>query len=268
MPKTSSFKKVIHMDEKILTPNDRVGSVPIAGNKSDIIIKNVGTKNTPVPSRPEGLHKSMIGKPSVYDLKGNLLASEENLVVITGREYLAQVLSNVVGSKTPNDNPNNYTLYQITHFGVGSGGASDACPPTIEGPFDDDTDLGERAKIGNESLMEPIKYISGGTLKQIVYDGEIKIVSEEHTINVPVGGQKVVDAYTAIKYVMYLQPNEPTEKPFRFNEAGLFAIEYSYDTVTGQYTPTGKELLFARFTTLDKWLDTADGIMIEWYVLV
>ncbi len=258
----SPFKRVTHLDEKVIKPKDRVSGVPLSGSNSELVIEEAT-----VPSRPGGLHKSMIGRPSVYDLKGNLLAEEENLVVITGREFLACSVANVFGA-SQDCTRNNLGNYKITHFGVGDGGASDACPPVMEGPFDDDTDLGNRVQIGDVSTIEPLKYINGGSLKQITFDGEIRVVSEEHTINVPTGGQKVVDAYTAIRYRMYLQPNEPKQKPFRFNEAGLFAVEYAWDNDSNMYLSTGSEVLFARFVTLDKWLDTSDGIMIEWYILV
>ena len=78
----------------------------------------------------------------------------------------------------------------------------------------------------------------------------------------------VVQAYTAIRYRMYLQPTEPKDKPFKFNEAGLYAMEWRYDNNWGEERPTGNYQLFARFTTLDKYLEAADGIMIEWYILV
>ncbi len=252
-----SFKNIVYIDEKVITPQDKVQSAPMACNGNSL------------PQRGKDDSKSIIGRPKIYDLKGNLLASEENLVVLTGREYIAQTLAGVSG-----DNPTNYTQYRITHFAVGDGGSSGACPPTTTGPFDDDVELGNSVKINLPTSTYPSKYIAEGHLKQIESDGEISVISEEHTINVPTGGQKVVDAYTAIRYRMYLQPNEPIDKPFQFNEAGLYAVKYALDNNTGTWIPAtdanGDHIysLFARFTTLDKWLDAGDGIMIEWYILV
>ncbi len=252
------MKKLVHIDEKAMHPKDRVGSAPVIGNISE------------VPQR-DLTAKSIIGKPSIYDLKGNLLASEENLVVLLGREYLAQLLAGTQGN-----NPDNLLQYKISHFGVGDQNPTGISPPpTTVGPFDDDVDLANRVKINNVSSTFPSKYIDDGKLKQIISDGEISVVSEEHTINTTSGGQKVVDAYTAVRYRMYLQPNEPIVKPFRFNEAGLYAVKHRLDSGTGQWVPatdpsTGDYIytLFARFTTLDKNLDAGDGIMIEWYILV
>jgi hypothetical protein len=254
MAPKENMKKLVHLDEKILKPGDRQTS---KGSKSSSNVENI-------PSR-SSLQKSVVGRPRIYDLKGNLLADEENLVVLLGREYLAQLLA-----MRPGDNPVDYTSYKIQYFGVGDGGTSDDCPPQTIGPYDDDTDLVHRVVIKDPLAGGDYPdYIDDGKLKRIELDGEITIKSEEHTINTNTGGQTVVNAFTAVKYTMYLQPDEtPKDDPnnygyFKFNEAGLYAVRYDSN---GQ--PTNDYILFARFTTLDKYLETADGIMIEWYVLV
>jgi len=259
--KGNAYKKVLYIDEKIISPDDKIGSAIQHNSNTTQKVKETFTR----PS------KSIVGRPKIYDLNGKLLASEENLVVIIGREYLAQLISGTNG-----DNPEDYTAYRITHFGVGDGGTTDTCPPNVNGPFDDNLDLGHRVVIRDPlaGSMYP-NYTEDGMLKRIDSDdgvgnprGEINVVSEQHTINVPGGGEQVIDAYTAIRYRMYLQPFEPDEKPFKFNEAGLYAMEYEYNQQLGEEAPTGEFVLFARFTTLDKYLEAQDGIMIEWYILV
>jgi hypothetical protein len=255
----NKIHKLIHLDEKVLKPKDKQGTGSVAiSNTSKIITEEVPQRET--------FGKTIIGLPKVYDLKGNLLADETNLVVLIGREYLAQLLARI-----PGDNPNNYTDYRVTYFGVGDGGTSNDCPPTTIGPYDDDLDLQNRVVIKDPVIEGPPNYIDGGKLKRIEYiddqgntQGEITVKLEEHTINTNTGGQQVVHAYTAVRYTMYIMPDE-TPKPngfFKFNEAGLFAVRYE----NGQ--PTDDYILFARFTTLDKYLETNDGIMIEWYILV
>jgi len=258
-----NIKRLIHMDKKIIKPEDKAVSGIIAGSTENNI------KPREKLSSPNRAAKTIIGKPKVYDLKGNLLADEENLVVLVGREYLAQLLAGTQG-----DNGNNYLDYKVTYFGVGDEGTT-GNPPSTVGPFDDDVDLGF-AQDGVNNSRVVIKtptgvdddYIDGGKLKRIKKDGDITIVEEDHTINTNGGGQVVVQRYTAVKYTMFLQPDEPQDKPFKFNEAGLFAVRYEFDPATGTDVPTDDSLLFARFTTLDKYLDAADGIMIEWYILV
>jgi len=255
-----NIHKVIHLDEKVLKPEDKQGTGSLAISKVD------SSTLEDIPFR-HNFGKTIIGKPKVYDLKGNLLADETNLVVLIGREYLAQLLAGLTG-----DNPNDYTDYKVTYFGVGDGGTSNDCPPTTIGPYDDDTDLQNRVVIKEPTVEGPPNYIDGGRLKRIEYiddhgntQGEITIKLEEHTINTNTGGQQVVYAYTAVRYTMYLMPDETPKDNgfFKFNEAGLFAVKYDANG-----DPTNDYILFARFTTLDKYLETNDGIMIEWYILV
>jgi len=268
---------VIHIDEKILAPSDSARSGPLS---KECTVNTINSGNL----RPDGLQKSIIGRPKVYDLKGNLLADEENLVVLTGREFLAQLIAFRPATNDQGGVLLDLTKYKVTHFAVGKYGTTDTCPPIANGPYDDDTDISRQiyepgspptpcdVYLGREVIKDPTSggtepdYLENGTLKRIELDGEIKVILEEHTINTCDGGQSTINKYTAIKYTMYLQPDEPQNKPFRFNEAGLYAVEY--EIVGGNEVPTGNSLLFARFTTLDKWLESADGIMIEWYVLV
>jgi len=256
------MQKVLHLDEKILKPKDAALSA-VQVNSSSLSSEGAYT-------RLQGIKKSLVGKPKIYDLDGNLLAEEENLVVLSGREFLAQKLALIQGQHAID-----YSNYSITHFGVGDAGTNGGTPPVAVGPFDNDLDLGNRVQIGDMQAggTEP-NYIDGGFLKKIEFDngdgtlgGEITVVQEDHTINTDQGGEIVVQAVTAIRYTMYLQANEPLVKPFKFNEAGLYAVEYQ-DDGNGNQVPTGNYVLFARFTTLDKYLEAADGIMIEWYILV
>jgi hypothetical protein len=267
MSTSKKFKRLVHLDEKVIKPDDITGSNLFSSSDNDKIITEEKSSN--VSHTRGGSSKTIIGKPKIYDLKGNLLVEEENLVVLIGREFLAQLLAGTQGN-----NGNNYLDYKVKYFGVGNEGAS-GTPPTTIGPYDDDLDLGfEQDGIHNSRVViktptgVDVDYIDSGKLKRIESDGEITIVEEDHTINTEGGGQIVVQKYTAVKYTMYLQQDEPEDKPFKFNEAGLFAVRYEYDANLDTEVPTEDYLLFARFTTLDKYLDTADGIVIEWYILV
>ncbi len=284
----SEFKQVIHLDEKILAPKDNVRSDPTIGSKT--------SEASPRNLRPQGLQKSLIGKPRVYDTHGNLLAEEDNLVVLKGREYLAQLItgrSPLGAGSCPNETPINnmatpcdYKRFKLTHFAVGNQGTDGNCPPVTSGPYDNDINLNNPKELYPQSgYQSGIDYLHmdinrRNTLKRIEFDGNFEVVSEEHTINLEGNGQEVVQAFTAIRYRMYLNPGESTDDPgspysvpFRFNEAGLYAVEYQDDGQGGEIPVIDQDgaanyILFARFTTLDKYLEEADGIMIEWYVLV
>lgn len=241
--KIGEMKKVVVLDSSTLEPEDRV--TVLEGTDSTDSLDNTKTKR-------------IIGRPKIYDLDGNLLAEEENLVVIGGREIVAALIS----GKNPN-----LSAYKIEYVGIGNGGTdnNNGVPSTV-GPFDNDTDLASRVKIGDSTESDTntndYKYINDGFLKRIESDGSIIVSSEDLVINGP-QGQITVSANTVITYNITIQKEEPVEKPFKFNEAGLFAVEY----ING-IPSKDNHILFARFTTLDKYLDIHDGITIEWNILV
>jgi len=228
---------IMHLDNSVLSPED-----------------NTHVKKIECTSEKT---RSIIGLPTVSDLNGNVLAKEENLVVLSGREFLAQKLADLALDG------NDLTSYQIRYFGIGTGG-TEGTPPSTVGPFDTDIDLTNKVKISVGGISDPAndyKYIDAGYLKRINSDGSIVINQEEHTINTN-SGQEVVNKFTAITFNILIQEEEPAEKPVKFNEASLYAVKY----VDG--IPTDDKILFARFTTLDKYLDLKDGISIEWNILV
>lgn len=227
----NKMQKLVHLDSKTLVPNEEVKT---------------------------SLNKRVIGRPIVKDLKGNILAEEENLVVLGGREFLAQKLTGIANPAF------DLTQYKITYFGIGNGG-TDGTPPNTVGPFDIDADLVNKVKISTSGVSTPTNeylYINNGFLKRIESDGSISIGEETHTINT-INGTQQVTKYTNIVFNMFIQENEPADKPMKFNEAGLYAVKYTPDGI-----PTDDVILFARFTTLDKYLDLQDGINIEWNILV
>jgi hypothetical protein len=287
----NEFKHLLHLDEKVLKPKDVTRSGAMISSKATGLANNFGAPNL----RPDGLMKSLIGKPRVYDMKGNLLAEEENLVVLRGREYLAQLIAGTPPTPSSDDGCGklpisdtpiacDYTNYRITHFAVGDDGTDGGCPPVADGPYDNDTNLrNPKGLFPQEGAVIPGDYLNMGgsydnnTLKKIDFsDGSITVISEEHTINDGVNGELPVKAYTAVRYIMYIMPGETTGGPtspnntaFRFNEAGLYGIKYNADGSVFVNTDGSCDyLLFARFTTLDKYLEDSDGIMIEWYILV
>jgi len=233
-----AIKNIIHYDKKIITPEDKV---LVSGEK---------------------LKKAFIGKPKVYNLKtGELLADEENLVVLDGREFMAQKIANLAN---PSQDLRNY---EIRYFGIGSGGAEGT---NAEDPQDNDSDLAQPAKFATTGIStnsNDYRYIADGYLKRIMStakdaSGNIQIVLEEHEVNTS-SGQITVEKYTTIKFTLIIEENEPAVKPFTFNEAGLYAVEYDSDG-----NPTNNKILVARFTTIDKNLGPNDGLRIEWSILV
>jgi hypothetical protein len=226
---------ILHFDKKILTPQEKISVDP---------------------------KKTVIGRPKIYNLKtGELIADEENLVVLDGREFLAQKVSSLANPEK------DLRKYEIRYFGVGDGGADGT---NVDDPQDDDTELADAVKISEDGIStdsNDYRYIDDGYLKRILStdddeSGDIKIVLEEHVINTD-DGEKTVEKYTAIKFTLIIEENEPADKPFTFNEAALYAVEYDDDG-----KPLNNKIMVARFTTMDKNLGPNDGLKIEWTILV
>jgi len=250
-----STKQVIHIDKKIITPEDLV--------KAGISC----TKRKPV-----------IGKPKVF-INDELVADEENLVVLIGREFFAQKLTGYAPNST-----NDYRDYELRFFGVGSGGAAGT---DVYEPQDSDTDLAQITQIvpaaDANSSSNGFKYLDKGSdtavLKRINWDAyvsgstdpkwngntdKIIIADESFEINTANGESVSQSYYTAIKFILEIEETEIVNKPFTFNEAGLFAVKINKDG-----TPDANNVLMvARFTTSDKNLGPNDGLKIEWTVLV
>lgn len=254
---------VTEVDEKILKPNDH-GSVDY-NLAPDHVSKHYA--------------KPVRGYVFIEDNNGNVIDTP-NLVLLKGREFLAQLLAGVRAT-TDLD----YLNYKITHFGVGSGGADTAATPSKIGPFDNDEDLQTPKQINpldtNDQLFT---YLKNGYLKRIkADDGSIEVISEDHTFTK--NNQSItLPAYTTIKYTMFIRADEMMKvnnTSFAFNEAALYAVQYDADPVkmkamipaksnddleSSRYNPN--TVCFARFTTLTKHIEPSDSIKITWYILL
>ena len=268
---------VKHVDEKILTPLDGVELSP----------ETIG-KHYAKPIR---------GFAVITNERTGEVLDTPNLVLLSGREFLAQKLSDTAGSSLLPAGELDLTQFKIKYFGVGTGGADTSNQPNKIGPFDDELDLrlpGKFADVGiatdtSSNLNERYQYLHDGRLKKIQSDGgTVEIVQESHNIVVNGGSGETditVEAYTTIKYTMMIRADELYKEvdesgPFAFNEAALYTVEYELDD-SGVYSIPAKAdgttthsryvanyRTFARFTTLTKWLEVSDALRIEWYILV
>lgn len=233
-------KNLVYIDKKIVTPEEKIESTYV---------------------RPA---KTVVGRPKIYDLKsGELLADEENLVVLGGREFIAQKMSDLfVGA-------GDYSAYKIRYFGVGNGANADV--DSAQDPTDTDKDLGSAVKFstsGVNTSSNDYRYINGGYFKRILsttkdVSGNIQILKENHVVNDEDGNEKTVEAYTEIKFTLIVEKNELVNKPVGFNEAALYAVKYDSNG-----NPTNDYVMIAKFTTTTKSLGPNDGLRIEWSILV
>lgn len=201
-----------------------------------------------------------------------------NLVLLGGREFLAQKLADIDSPTLLPVAFDDLTKYKIRYFGVGTGGADTAQQPNKIGPFDNELELRLSGKFADIDSTN-YQYLHGGNLKSIYTDGgNIEIIKESHEIVIN-GSSVIVDAMTTIKYTMFIRKDElykeVTESgPFAFNEAALYAVDFENDipamteagTAVSRYQ--AKYRTFARFTTMTKWLEVKDSLKIEWFILV
>jgi len=231
-----------HFDKKILTPKDQVRANNNKTVRGFVVVEN-----------------------SKGERKG------ENLVVLGGREFIA---SKIIGIDSPA--AANLSKYDIRYFGIGKGGASDDGNGNLtvkNGPYANDSDLYSPLKIASGNSADGVTYIDNGYLKYIQADAGlgagITFESEVHEIETD-SGTIDVSAYTVIKFTMFIREDEMTDqKPFEFNEAGLWAVEYDAngDVVVNNDGSVNKRL-FAHFTTSSKFIEDTDELKIEWYILV
>jgi hypothetical protein len=240
------MKKILEIDQKVLTPNDHLGVSSSDERKS---VKGV-----------------VLVSNSNNTIKG------ENLVVLSGRELLAEKLTGLDNTATPN-----YLNYKISYFSVGKGGAEDdpnTGDPTVKkGPYANDTDLYDPVKLGSGNSTNGVTYIDNGYLKYIAADSGsgsgITIESETHNI-ITESGAINIDAYTVIHHVMFVNSDEAQPRPYGFNEAALWAVEYDPSTNKPiiNYDGTTNKVMIAHFTTSTKFIEANEGLQIDWYVLV
>ena len=253
--------KISYVDTKILKPDDKFGQ----------------TSQTTDHDISKHYAKPVRGYVFIEDSNGNIIDTP-NLVLLRGREFLAQLIANISPSTEAN-----YLNYRITHFGVGSGGADTAATPSKIGPFDNDDDLTYKKQIHAPDTTDlNYTYLANGFLKKILADdGSVEIISEDHTFTK--NDETITLAkYTTIKYTMHIRADEMMKTnnvSFPFNEAALYAVQYESDPVkahmpaksnvsneSSRYNPN--HICFARFTTLTKHIEPSDSIKITWYILV
>ena len=195
-------------------------------------------------------HSRPIDKVNVVNLYINdeLVESTHNLVVYKGREFAVQKVLNV-STGAPYDLRN----YNITHFGIGSGG-TDSDLVTLVGPNDSDTSIYEGIQLAT-SNTDYLTYTdqNGNTInhgaKPITLDGGgIEIIVDSNT-----------HMYTTAKVTLVIDPQASDDNlttTFLLSEAALF---YTQNTqVKG---------LFAHVCFSGKYIDPTDKVRIEWYLL-
>lgn len=220
------------------------------------------------------INKPIRGFGVISDMEGNQV-SEPNLVVLGGREYAAHMLAQKSG---PVNYPSvqsmvNLLDFKIRYFGIGKGAQEECNNDNIGVTYSNEVGLVDPIKIGEGNVGSDggYKYIHDGYLKRIEADsGTIEVLEEDHTISIGEASNITVQANTSVKFTMYIQPSELNVYPETFNEAALYSVEMQ-DEIPKGLNDTDRfyasKRMFAKFTTLNKYLAASDGLKIEWYIL-
>jgi hypothetical protein len=195
--------------------------------------------------------------------KNKLMYENHNLVVATGREYIAQKATSIVEIPSGGIDLRDYDL---THYAFGAGGATtdglsytllgpDVCDQNLELPvsFDIDGFLNEPGEeTGEEDIYSYVKAV-----KPIVYPSGNN--SYEYLIKDYPDEDPTCSHYTQINLTLYKEAGEfdllDTGAAVPISEAGL-------------YLTSGTDaLLFARICFPPKFMELEAQYGIEWYIL-
>ena len=204
-----------------------------------------------------------LGWVEVY-LNSRKVHKGPNLVSSQGREFVAQKIFNIIqydGGTRPD-----FRNYVLSHFAVGSGGATVGSGGTVTllGPYICDNKLNEPIQLGNTSyLNEPSNYdasdgihIYTDSVKPITTDGELNLESE------PYSGDVDCTNYTKVKCVCRIPAGEPTGilagESVQISEAGLYFVDPNNDD---------NVRLFSHICFPPKWKEKESDLTINWYIL-
>ena len=167
-----------------------------------------------------------------------------NLITGIGREFSAQRL--FYKQSLTND----FKDYNITSFGIGSGGASiSSGSVVVVDPTIDDIGLNSPVFLNSAYLTETSSG-TAGIVKPIITGGSITLQD---------GGYGSGTYYSKVKCTCLVNINEPTNisagESVQISEAGLY------------FTSGTTSKLFSHICFTPKWKELESALTIEWYII-
>ena len=212
-----------------------------------------------------------VGWFQLYEDK-QLIYENHNLVVGTGREYLAQKVTSITSVTSGSSGTTDFRDYDLTHYAFGAGGATvDGLSYTLLGPDVCDENLEIPISFGITGFLDEPGEIIGGSGEDIYsYIKSIKPIiypSGNNTYECIVRDYPTEDPtcsyYTQTIFTIYKEAGEfdllDVGAAVPVSEAGL------YITNTGVGGTDAK--LFARICFPPKFMEMEAQYGIEWYVL-
>lgn len=211
---------------------------------------SINSKNREKKYRPRGyvyVYSTDVNDPSSKQLisenKVDPVDDDENLIVYSGREWVASRIFNVDNSNiTPSSNG---FLYWI---GVGTGGAVSGDIFTPESPTNSDTDLDNPIPISADNTDYADER----------YDGYYKKPYEAIDFQ---QDEENDDAWLVVKITVVLTGSDANSAD-PLNEAGIYIAESNSPGFTGPFT------LFSRVTFSSIQKDSTRQLTLVWYIYV
>lgn len=189
-------------------------------------------------------------------LNHKLVHEGHNLVVAQGREFAAQRLFNTTNGTS---NPD-WTSYIVSHFGIGSGGATvSGDSVTLNGPDICDTHLYEPISLGDTSyLNDPYSYDAGDGIHKNT-DAVKPITASGGSITLIPGNYENCTYYSTVKCICIVPSGEPIQlnagESVEVSEAALYFVSGS------------DARMFAHICFPPKWKAKEDVLTIEWHII-
>lgn len=203
------------------------------------------------------------------DILGDPEIDKGNLIVANGREFVAQKLFEISQTESSGMRDNFYN-YKISHFSVGSGGASvTGDDVTLNGPLIKDKNLYRSITLGDELYLdEPSGYEESNETPLVhSYHNAVKPITKDGSILLnPVSYEDSSDYYTTVKCTCKIPAGEPSSldsgTSVQISEAGLYFINSSLAD-----SDPKKVQLFSHVCFSPKWCELESILTIEWFIL-
>ena len=203
------------------------------------------------------------------DKLGKPFYNGPNLILAKGREFVAQKIFGVNVKEDSTSRPD-YRNHKVSHFALGSGGATCAgSTVTLNGPEIGDDAMYEIISLGNAAYLdEPSMYVASGETPLVhTYEDSVKPITTDGEVYLePISYPSSPDYYTKVKCTCVIPAGEPSmldpADSVQMSEAGLYFVNEAL--ADGD---TNKVHMFAHICFAPKYKELESTLTIFWYIL-
>jgi hypothetical protein len=247
----------------MINPFDKDGLIVEHSDTFDLLDKLTFNKNKSIKSGPTGWVKMYLSKNGHHEK----IYDNHNLIVALGKEFVAQKVFDIYNTDEGTSREN-FTNYAVSHFAVGSGGATDNSNVVeLHAPHISDNGLAVPIRLGDELYLSEPKQVEKTDSNIHSYHNAVKPIRSDGSIHLEAVNYENTVAYTKVLCTCLVPPGEPSGlqegESVQISEAGLYFVDR---TVANQNNP-GAVKLFSRIAFSPKWLELESALTIFWYVL-